>query len=73
MGNRKLKSLLGLAALSAVNYDKEIGAYYSRKIKEGKEKKVVLNAIKNKLISRVFATIKRGTPYVKIQQAIIAS
>lgn len=73
MGSRKLKSLLGLAAISAVNYDTEMRAYYSRKIKEGKEKKVVLNAIKNKLISRVFATIKRGTPYVKIQQPIIAS
>jgi hypothetical protein len=28
-----------------------------------------MNAIKFKLITRVFATVKRGTPYVKLRQA----
>ena len=40
--------------------------YYNRKKEEGKESGVVLNAIKNKLIQRVFAVVKRGTPYVKL-------
>jgi len=29
---------------------------------------LVMNAIRNKLIGRVFATVKRGTPYVPIMQ-----
>ncbi|WP_262490151.1 hypothetical protein [Christiangramia echinicola] len=32
----------------------------------GKPKMVALNNVKNKLLSRVFAVIKRGTPYVNL-------
>ena len=46
--------------------DQEISKYYARKKEEGKKSGVVFNAIKNKLIQRVFAVVKRGTPYVKI-------
>lgn len=66
--NRKLKALIGNGASSALLVDKEISDYYQRKIKEGKHKMVVINSIKNKLISRVFATVKRGTPFVKLNQ-----
>ena len=31
---------------------------------EGKNAMCVLNIIKNKLLSRVFAAVKRGTPYL---------
>lgn len=64
MANKKIKSLLSNGVNAAVMYDREIGMYYNRKINEGKEKGVVLNAIKNKLIQRVFAVIKRRSPYV---------
>ncbi len=30
---------------------------------------VLVNAVKFKLITRVFATVKRGTPYVKLRKA----
>lgn len=62
----KIKALIGNGVNSAIQHDKELRAYYQRKIAQGKNKYKVLNAIKNKLISRVFATVKRGTPYVEI-------
>lgn len=66
MANKKMKSLLSNCILSTIRYDSEIMRYYNRKKEEGKESGVVLNAIKNKLIQRVFAVVKRGTPYVKL-------
>lgn len=62
----KIKALLGNGVNSAIQHDKELRAYYLRKLDEGKNKFKVLNALKNKLISRVFATVKRGTPYVEL-------
>lgn len=66
LANKKVKSLLSNCVNASIMYDKEIRLYYNRKLSEGKEKGVVFNAIKNKLIHRVFAVIKRQTPYVRI-------
>lgn len=66
MANKKIKSLLSNCVNAAVMYDKEIKTYYQRKIAAGKEKGIVLNAIKNKLIHRVFAVINRQSPYVRL-------
>ena len=66
LANKKMKSLLSNCILSTLRYDPEISKYYARKKEEGKKSGVVFNAIKNKLIQRVFAVVKRGTPYVKI-------
>lgn len=66
--NKKLKALLNMGALTAKKVDKELGLYYERKTKEGKNGMLVMNAIRNKLIARVFATVKRGTPYVALMQ-----
>lgn len=41
--------------------------YFDRKTAQGKEFGVVLNAIKYKLIQRMFAVVKRGTPFVQLQ------
>ena len=68
LGNKKLKALIGNGIASAIQHDPELSSYYHRKIQEGKHKLLVQNAIKNKLISRVFATVKRGTPYVTLDQ-----
>jgi transposase len=68
LGNKKIKALIGNGIASAIQNDPEIAAYYKRKLEEGKHKMVVMNAIKNKLISRVFAVIKRGTPFVPLYQ-----
>lgn len=66
--NRKLKSLLHLCALSALRWDKELKAYYERKVMEGKNKMSVINAIRNKLILRVFAVLRDQRPYVENYQ-----
>lgn len=62
--NRKLKKLLHLCALAALQWDTEIKAYYQRKINEGKNKMSIINAIRNKLIQRIFAVIRDSRVYV---------
>jgi transposase len=67
--NRKLKSLLHLCAMSALRWDKEIKAYYKRKVMEGKNKMSVINAIRNKLLLRVFAVLRDQRPFVENYQS----
>lgn len=64
LANKKLKSLLNMAALSAKKHDPQLKQYYERKTSEGKNGMLVMNALRCKIISRVFATIKRDTPFV---------
>lgn len=66
MANKTLKKLLHMAAMAAIRSDKEIKTYYERKVEEGKNKMSVLNAIRNKLIHRIMAVLKRKTPYVAL-------
>lgn len=68
LGQKKLKALFSNAAWVALKHDHELSAYYKRKIAQGKNKFSVLNAVKNKLIARVFATVNRGTPYVVLNR-----
>lgn len=62
--NRKMKGMLNFGAMNAVKVDPQMKAYYQRKTEEKNSKMLVLNAVRNKLIHRMFAVIKRGTPYV---------
>ena len=66
IANKKLKSLFSNGVAVAIVHDPEISKYFKRKKDEGKKSGVVLNAIKNKMIHRVFSVIKRQTPYVKL-------
>jgi transposase len=68
LADKKMKSLLNMAALSAKRIDKELGDYYTRKTKDGKNPMLVMNAIRCKLLSRVFAVINRQTPFVNTQK-----
>lgn len=63
--NKNSKRLLHLAALSIIRNNGELRTYWLRKLEEGKHKMSVLNAIRNKLIQRVFAVVKRGSKYEK--------
>lgn len=65
LANKKMKSLLDMAAKSAMTHDPELREYYQRKKQEGKNPKLVRNAVRSKLIHRVFSVIKRQTEYVK--------
>lgn len=61
--NKRLKKLLHLVAMSTLSSDRELSHYYIRKVGEGKNKMLVINAIRNKILQRLSAVIKRGTPY----------
>lgn len=64
LANRKTKSLLTMAAISAINHQVELKAKYEKKLSQGKAKMVAINIIRFELIERIFAVIKRQTPYV---------
>ena len=70
IGNHYLKAILGQAARSAIIHDPQIRKYFNRKFngKKGPDSNYgqVLNAIKFKLICRMFAVIKRQTPYISL-------
>lgn len=61
--NGELKRVLHMAAVSSVQHNPELHDYYKRKVEEGKNKMSVINAVRNKLLHRIVAVIKRGTPY----------
>jgi len=63
--NKRLKSLLHLAAMSVIRLEGELKDYYKRKIAEGKAAMQVLNAIRGKILLRMFAVIKNNRPYQK--------
>ena len=64
MADKKMKSLLQMCVLTAIKYDPQLKEYYHIKKAEGKNSMLVMNNIRCKLISRVFAVISRGTPYI---------
>lgn len=61
--NMYIKSILYMAAMSAIQSSKELKEFYERKLKEGKSKMNVINAVKNKLIHRVFACVRENRKY----------
>jgi len=61
--NKRLKKLLHLVAMSTLSSNSELSQYYERKVGGGKNKMLVINAIRNKILQRLCAVIKRGTPY----------
>ncbi|WP_076547078.1 IS110 family RNA-guided transposase [Maribacter ulvicola] len=65
MANRTLKKHLHMGAMAAINHDPEIKAYFERKVEEGKNKMLIINNVRNKLVHRICAVIKRQQPYVK--------
>ncbi|HVD98411.1 MAG TPA: IS110 family transposase [Cytophagaceae bacterium] len=48
--NKMVKSLLHMAALSAIKMKGEMKVYFDRKVTEGKNKMAVINAVRNKII-----------------------
>ena len=66
--NKKIKVLLNLSAGSAIQADPELKAYYQRRVENGKSKMSTLNIVRNKIVHRIFAVVKRGTPYVPLYQ-----
>ena len=65
MADKELKTFLHLATLSAVSRPGELRDYFVRKVQEGKNKMLVINAIRNKLVHRVFACVRDQKKYIK--------
>ncbi len=65
MANHQMKTLLHMAAMSCIRSEGNLREYYLRKTEEGKNKMSVINAIRNKLILRVFACIRDNRFYDK--------
>ena len=63
-GHNGIKATLTEAARSAIVHDKQLKTYYERKRAQGKTHGCVMNAVKFKIICRIFAVIQRQTPYV---------
>jgi transposase len=61
--DKAIKAVLHLAAMSAIRLKNDLQHYYLRKVAEGKNKMSALNAVRNKIIHRIFAVIKKQQPY----------
>ena len=64
MANKDAKTKLDMAARSATMYDKEMKAYYERRISIGKHHRSVINEVKFKLVLRMFAVVNNQKNYV---------
>jgi transposase len=65
LADKTVKRLLDLSAKSAIQYDKELREYYSRRTAVGKSKMSTINIVRGKILYRMFAVIKRQTPFIK--------
>jgi transposase len=63
--NKKLKRLLHLCALSAISFNPELKSYYERKVLDGKNKMSVINAVRNKLVLRMYAVLRDERDFVE--------
>mgnify|MGYP003623218062 CR=1 FL=1 len=64
--DKSIKHLLHMAAISSCTVKEgTLKAYFQRKVKEGKNKMTVINAMRAKLVMIMFAVIKKDTPYSK--------
>lgn len=69
-GPAKLRKLLYLAALSVRTHNQNFKKYFLRKVAEGKNKRLVLNNIENKLIKIICAVVNSGTAYTENYKSI---
>jgi transposase len=67
LADKTMKTLLTQAAKTAIQHDKELKLYYLRRTEIGKSKRSTMNVVRNKIIHRMFAVIKRQTPYINEQ------
>ena len=65
LANKRLKTALHMASMTAVKADPELKIYYERKVAEGKNKMSVLNAVRNKLVHRMYSCQKNNKIYEK--------
>jgi len=69
VANKKLKKQLHMCALSAITSDPELKNYFNRKVEEGKNKMLIINNVRNKLVHRVCACVRENKMFEKRQVA----
>jgi transposase len=66
IANKRVKALLHICAVNAMRHDKELKAYYERKtLIEGKPKMSTINALRYKIILRIFACVSQQRLFQK--------
>ena len=66
LANKKLKAIMNMCAITAIQHSPEMKSYYQKRVAQGKNKMSTVNIIRNKLVARMFAVVKRQTPYVDL-------
>ncbi|MCF2501044.1 IS110 family transposase [Dyadobacter chenhuakuii] len=67
IANKEIKASLHLAAMGCLRQKgSELCNYYLRKQKEGKNNMAIINAVRNKLIHRIFACVNNNSIYKPI-------
>ncbi len=73
MANKKMKTLLHLSALVAIQHNADLNKFYKRKVEiEKKNKMSVINAVRNKLVLRIFACVKQNRKYEENYKKLVA-
>lgn len=62
-GGKQLRNILYMCALSAKDNNRSCQELYDRLVSKGKNKKLAVIAVSNKLLKQVFGCIKNGTLY----------
>lgn len=65
LANKKMKTLLSSGAESAIKHNCVLRDYYLKKKQEGKNRRVIINNVRNKLIHIMFAVIRKRTAYIE--------
>lgn len=63
LANKNLKTILHMCAISALANNEEMKIYFKRKVDEGKNKMLVINSVRNKILSRIFSCVKNKKIY----------
>jgi transposase len=63
IGGKQLRHILYMAALNAKKTNAACKALYDRLVEKGKNKKLAIIAVCNKLLKQVFAVVKSGVLY----------
>lgn len=72
-GSPHLRRAAYIAAYVAKRHDPELHAYFEKKTMEGKRYKEATVATARKILYRVYAVWKRGTPYVKQEYSSVST
>lgn len=63
--SKKIKTVLTMGATALIGSFSDLGHFYERKIQQGKPHFCVINAMRNKLILRIFAVVRNQVMYDK--------